>query len=170
MVASGWDGVQSLLGKIWVRLDAVDKLATGQESISKRLDRLEEKMTDFQQRLTKDPASFTQCASAAANAGAGAKAGAGAGITTASTPARSTESSQQVQKSQPKKVSPGEKVADTGMTYMLDRVNMVPMKISWAIYNKVKHLYGDGHIPEIAAKPGDDTLYVNIWDKVNECK
>ena len=31
---------------------------------------------------------------------------------------------------------------------------------------QVKHLYGDGHIPEIAAKPGDDTLYVNIWDKV----
>ena len=32
--------------------------------------------------------------------------------------------------------------------------------------HQVKHLYGDGHIPEIAAKPGDDTLYVNIWDKV----
>ena len=33
---------------------------------------------------------------------------------------------------------------------------------------QVKHLYGDGHIPEIAAKPGDDTLYVNIWDKVRD--
>merc|ERR1712142_1137173 len=61
-------------------------------------------------------------------------------------------------------VSPG---ADMGMTYMLDRVNNVPMKISWSIYNKVKHLYGEGHIPEIAAQPGDDTLYVSVLDRVN---
>jgi len=103
MVASGWDGVQSLLGKIWVRLEAVDKLAKGQETISRRLDRLEEKMMDFQQRLTKDPTSFTQCASAGAKTGAGA--GAGAGIKTPSAPARPAGSSQQVQKPQPKKAS-----------------------------------------------------------------
>ena len=36
-------------------------------------------------------------------------------------------------------VCPGEKMADMGMTYMLDRVNMAPMKISWAIYNKVRY-------------------------------
>merc|ERR1712142_366679 len=65
---------------------------------------------------------------------------------------------------------PAEKAPDSSMTYMLDRVSMVPMKIPMAIYNKVAHLYGEGHIPELAAKPGDDTLYVNIWDKVNECK
>jgi len=50
MVASGWDGVQTLLGKIWTRLEAVDKLADGQETISKRLDSLEAKMNDFHAR------------------------------------------------------------------------------------------------------------------------
>jgi len=155
MVASGWDGVQSLLGKIWLRLEAVDKLAAGQETISKRLDKLEEKMLNFQQRFM----------------GGGVPSlpgGAGAASKASVAPSRGPAFAP------PNKVSPGEvakpKVGDAGMTFMLDRVNMAPMQISWAIFNKVKHLYGDGHVPEIAAKPGDDTLYVNIWDKVNECK
>ena len=49
-MASGWDGVQTLLGKIWNRLEAVDKLADGQETIAKRLDSLEAKMNDFHAR------------------------------------------------------------------------------------------------------------------------
>jgi len=149
MVASGWDGVQTLLGKIWTRLEAVDKLADGQETISKRLDSLEAKMNDFHARHM--PKEITSPGRAKVE------------VSSARAPV-------QAPKPQTERVCPGEKMADMGMTYMLDRVNMAPMKISWAIYNKVKHLYGVGHIPEIAAKPGDDTLYVNIWDKINECK
>jgi len=149
MVASGWDGVQTLLGKIWNRLEAVDKLADGQETIAKRLDSLEAKMNDFHARHM--PKEITSPGRAKVE------------VSSARAPV-------QAPKPQTEKVCPGEKMADMGMTYMLDRVNMAPMKISWAIYNKVKHLYPVGHIPEIAAKPGDDTLYVNIWDKINECK
>merc|ERR1719187_2952454 len=52
-------------------------------------------------------------------------------------------------------------------TFLYDRVNDCPMKVGWSAYMKVKKLYGVGFVPEVAARPGDDTLFVNIEDRVN---
>jgi adenylate kinase len=54
-------------------------------------------------------------------------------------------------------------------TYVIDQVGNCPKRITWNEYCKFKHHYAN-MTPEIAARPGDETLYVNIPDKVNNCK
>ena len=41
------------------------------------------------------------------------------------------------------------------------------LQVGWSTYMKVKKLYGVNFVPEVAAHPGDETLYVNIADRVN---
>ena len=69
-------------------------------------------------------------------------------------------------------VSPGEakpKVADAGMTYMLDRVNMAPMQISWAIFNKVSTPFDPDIIIKgnLVTSDGLGCVYIQkcLWSK-----
>lgn len=54
-------------------------------------------------------------------------------------------------------------------TFVLDQLANCPKQTTWYEYCKFRHHYAS-MTPEIAARPGDDTLYVNIPDKVNNCK
>lgn len=54
-------------------------------------------------------------------------------------------------------------------TYVIDQLANCPKQISWYEFCKFRHHY-ENMTPEIAARPGDKTLYVNIRDKVNNCK
>merc|ERR1740131_540548 len=54
-------------------------------------------------------------------------------------------------------------------TFIYDRVNDCPMPVPWHNFCKVRDLYKDCKV-NISPRPGGDTLYVNIWDKINECK
>jgi len=54
-------------------------------------------------------------------------------------------------------------------TFVLDQMANVPKQTTWYEYCKFRHHY-ESMTPEIAARPGDKTLYVNIRDKVNNCK
>ena len=45
-----------------------------------------------------------------------------------------------------------------------------PLKVSWSTFMKVRKYYNRDSgesIPEVAAQPADETLYVNIEDRVN---
>ena len=54
-------------------------------------------------------------------------------------------------------------------TFVLDQLANCPKQVTWAEYCKFRHHYAN-MTPEIAAKPGDKTLFVNIPDRVNNCK
>ena len=46
-----------------------------------------------------------------------------------------------------------------------------PLKVSWSTFMKVRKYYNRDSgefIPEVAAQPADETLYVNIEDRVNK--
>jgi len=53
---------------------------------------------------------------------------------------------------------------DKDETYLYDRVNDCPMKVSWHNYCKVRHYYTD---IAVDARPGDSTLMIAIPDRVN---
>ena len=53
------------------------------------------------------------------------------------------------------------------------RSNFFPHKVSWSTFMKVRKYYNRDSgefIPEVAAQPADETLYVNIEDGVNELR
>jgi len=54
-------------------------------------------------------------------------------------------------------------------TFVLDQLFNCPKEVPWSEYCKFRHHYAR-MTPEIAPKPGDKTLNVNIPDKVNDCK
>ena len=57
----------------------------------------------------------------------------------------------------------------TSLSYLTIEMQFFPLRsqVPWSTYMKVKKLYGVGFVPEVAARPGDEDLFVNIEDRVN---